>query len=224
MEIDYKKLYEETKKLYDDTLEKAKEINDEHKDSILGKTIEYLFPQLKDNEDEKMRKWLIGYFEQYKIDGMGDFANGYKVDDIVAWIEKKGEYKEATCVAEIIDRLSEKEQDILFKELELQKEQKPVEWTEKDKVKLFNIKTALYDYYTEGNAEELMDWIKTLPKGKSRFEEGHKVGASAEKYNQWKPTEEQMKALETAVKRFGPSSIIDDPELLETLYNDLKKL
>lgn len=41
--------------------------------------------------------------------------------------EKQIEQKEATCVADIIDRLSDKEQDILFKELEIQKEQKSAE-------------------------------------------------------------------------------------------------
>ena len=41
--------------------------------------------------------------------------------------KKQIEQKEATCVADIIDRLSDKEQDILFKELEIQKEQKSAE-------------------------------------------------------------------------------------------------
>jgi len=49
--------------------------------------------------------------------------------------EKQGERKEATCVADIIDHLTEKEQEILFKELEMQKVQKSINDTDENIVK-----------------------------------------------------------------------------------------
>ena len=46
------------------------------------------------DEDEKIRKWLIGYFQQYRIDGMEVvYANSLKVDNILAWLEKQREQK-----------------------------------------------------------------------------------------------------------------------------------
>ena len=77
---------------------------------ISRRQIEDIFPELKESEDEKIRKWLIGYFHQYKEDGMEEYANGLKVESIIAWLEKQK------------DTLKDTLKDI---------EQKP-EWSEKD--------------------------------------------------------------------------------------------
>ena len=46
----------------------------------------------KESEDERIRKWLIGYFNQYIIDEMPQvFGNGLNVKDVIAWLEKQGE-------------------------------------------------------------------------------------------------------------------------------------
>lgn len=53
--------------------------------------LEQIFPELGESDDEKIKKWLIGYFNQYTIDGMPvTFGNGLNVKDITAWIEKQG--------------------------------------------------------------------------------------------------------------------------------------
>lgn len=41
-------------------------------------------------KDEKIRKSLVGYFNQYATDGIEKF-NGLKVKDVIAWLEKQGE-------------------------------------------------------------------------------------------------------------------------------------
>lgn len=41
--------------------------------------------------DEKIRKWLVGYFNQYATDGIEKFGNGLEVKDVIAWLEKQGE-------------------------------------------------------------------------------------------------------------------------------------
>ena len=47
-------------------------------------------PEFKESDDEKIREWLIGYFRQYKIDGMEVvYANSLKVDDILSWLRKQ---------------------------------------------------------------------------------------------------------------------------------------
>lgn len=50
--------------------------------------LESLFPELKEGKDERIRKWLIGYFQQYRTDGMEVvYTSGFKVDDIIDWLE-----------------------------------------------------------------------------------------------------------------------------------------
>jgi len=57
---------------------------------------ERLFPELKESEDERIRKWLIGYFNQYIIDGMPQvFGSGLNIKDVITWLEKQGEQKPA---------------------------------------------------------------------------------------------------------------------------------
>ena len=80
---------------YKRAFEIAKEVyHDDRKDKIWREWLTKLFPELKVSEEERIRKWLIGYFQQYRIDGMGVvYANGLKEDDIIAWLERQGEKK-----------------------------------------------------------------------------------------------------------------------------------
>lgn len=57
---------------------------------LYGKTkeeAEKYFPELAESEDEKIRKWLIGYFQRNKV------AEVIKTHNILAWLEKHGEQK-----------------------------------------------------------------------------------------------------------------------------------
>ena len=110
------------------------------------------FPELIESEDEKIRRLLIRLFSSNTNEKFDDVSTR----EIIAWLEKQG----TSYTKGDVDNAYGRGIAFVKDELEKQTEQKPVEWTEKDKVKLFNIKTALYDYYTEENAEELMDWIK----------------------------------------------------------------
>ena len=51
--------------------------------------LETVFPELKEGEDEKIRKTLIEYFNAYPKDYFGGLKKRY----IVAWLEKQGEKK-----------------------------------------------------------------------------------------------------------------------------------
>ena len=74
---------EDYEKLYKDVLAKAREIhrNENEKRSDM----EWLFPELKESEDEKIRKALVR-FHKSTID-----IDGIKGTDILAWLEKQGE-------------------------------------------------------------------------------------------------------------------------------------
>lgn len=56
--------------------------------------IEALAPELK-SEDERIRKFLVDYFTSYKIGDVATKLNGYRIDDILAYLEKQKEQKPA---------------------------------------------------------------------------------------------------------------------------------
>ena len=74
-------------KAYKNALAHAREIhrNEDEK----RRDMEWLFPELKESEDERIRKGLINYFNHHK-NGINIFY-GIKGDDILAWLEKQGE-------------------------------------------------------------------------------------------------------------------------------------
>ena len=71
-------------------------ISNTEESEIISNICSYIYencPELKESEDEKIRKWLVGYFNQYATDGIEEFGNGLKVKDVIAWLEKQGEPK-----------------------------------------------------------------------------------------------------------------------------------
>lgn len=84
--MDYKKKYEYT-------LERAKRMFSE-------KELNYLFPELKESEDDRIRKaihiyldWLDGRNKDYQPKG------DYSIKDMVAWLEKQGEQKSQRMIS-----------------------------------------------------------------------------------------------------------------------------
>ena len=79
---------EEKAKAYDEALERAKAINNEKDVDIeSGTTIcEYIFPELKESEDEKIRKEIISILRNtYWTSSRNRF------NELVAWLEKQDE-------------------------------------------------------------------------------------------------------------------------------------
>ena len=81
--MDYEKKYKEA-------LERARiwqEHLNESGDKDYAEELSYIFPKLKESEDEKIRKALIRFHKStIKVDGI-------KGEDIIAWLEKQGEQK-----------------------------------------------------------------------------------------------------------------------------------
>ena len=78
----------EKAKAYDKALERARAINNgKDVDVESGTTIcEYIFPELKESEDEKIRKEIISILRNtYWI------SNRNRFNELVAWLEKQGE-------------------------------------------------------------------------------------------------------------------------------------
>lgn len=80
---------EEKAKRYDEAIETARKINSG--DGVAAPsdwtTCEVIFPELKESEDERIRKGLIQYFSTFTLD---TFA-GLDPKKILAWLEKQGE-------------------------------------------------------------------------------------------------------------------------------------
>lgn len=76
----------EKAKAYDEALKRAKDMLS-YKE-VRQEDIEYLFPELKESEDEKIREALIR-FHKSTID-----IDDIKGDEIVSWLEKQGSVEE----------------------------------------------------------------------------------------------------------------------------------
>lgn len=84
---DYKKLYEEA-------VERAKYALTTDMDNSGHWAVNYIFPQLNENKDEKIRKALIHLVKSNKEGSFGiDNYDGIKWDDILSWIEIQEEHK-----------------------------------------------------------------------------------------------------------------------------------
>ena len=81
-------LYEQK---YKEALEKAREI---YKEDFKAMWLENLFPELKESEDEKIRKQILSFLKEFECDHYRnlDFSSW------IAWLEKQGEQKTNTDV------------------------------------------------------------------------------------------------------------------------------
>ena len=78
---------EQKAKRYDEALDNAKVVYKAIRKD-LKPVIEQIFPELQENEDERIRKAIINIFATHK-----DYEKffGVSVEDIIAWLEKQGE-------------------------------------------------------------------------------------------------------------------------------------
>lgn len=83
--MDYEKKYLEA-------LERARQFSENPLEEDSSSIVEYIFPELKESDDERIRKVLIDYFNRYKEQeecGIKTFF-GIPTDNIIAWVEKQG--------------------------------------------------------------------------------------------------------------------------------------
>lgn len=76
---------EEKAKRYDEAIERAKGM---HKEGMMPERIEYIFPELAESEDEKIRKDIISFVEQAIDAGYGIISKERK-EKWIAWLEKQ---------------------------------------------------------------------------------------------------------------------------------------
>lgn len=169
---------ENYEKKYKEALERARALNEGKTTGAFGETVcEYIFPELKESEDEKIRKDLIRFIKNWKdpnnIGRPHDFPtltrNVEQCDRYIAWLEKQKEFVSADF-------------DDVWKTADCDELTAPLEKYSKDAIK--EMCHAWYDKGIELERknwlEREIDWLKSL---KDRIQ--HK----------WKPNDEHMKLL-----------------------------
>lgn len=264
---------EEKAKAYDEAIEKLRSLHDEYDIVSIKEELEHIFPQLKESEDERIRKALIMAINNIcnGDEGLVTF-NGFSKEQVLTWLEKQGEQKPAdkcegcnnakgcvTCVdgsewAHIEEHnpaWGEEDEEMLrrcisatfdhgyLRECDWLKSLKDrvgcevnctttKAWSEEDEIN-YNYALAACKYYGEAKGyadtethQKANNWLKSLKERIGNFDKGFNVGFSAAKHNQWKPSDEQMKALE-AMLTVSPQSPATTSALIE-LYKQVKKL
>lgn len=210
MEGDYKKALERARQAIIDCGSNAG-----RKEMIYG-----IFPELREwgeteVADEKIRKAIINVFATHKD---YEIFFGVSVEDILAYLEKQkpAEWREedeglidlaVAAVEDFYDKKNPIRVEII-KFLKFLRPQPKQEWSEEDEDRMNSIVNWLAangsKKFSGFKAFELLDWIKSL-RSKPH----------------WKPSEEQMWALDVALEN---SYHKDDRAALESLRTDLKKL
>lgn len=168
------------------------------------------FPELKESEDERIRKNCIHFLELQKV----HHADTSEIDDCIAYLEMQKEpltpeekmnhplYLEGFDVGRRVGEVVAK----------------PAEWSEEDEEMLVGIierGSAQIPPHEPALREEQMEWLMNRLK-------------SLRPHPHWKPSEEEMKAMEEVRTIFHNHHLWDEinPILYdyEELMRDLKKL
>ena len=173
----------------------------------------------EDNKNLNSIKWIIEnsenlnkvfetidspeYIKKYFIDWLKSLKD--RVQPKQEWSEDDSWMLNVCCNA--IDSYKEPVDKYLVKKwLKSLKPQQKQEWSVQDEAFLGDAIYAAKNTYSEKcGQEELIDWLKSF------------------KPNHWKPSDEQMEAL-NAINTVGELSYVEQGDLLVKLYQDLKKL
>jgi len=71
---------------------------------LVSQMMEYLFPELKESEDERIRKWIIDDI-RYNMNNESLNNSEYKkeAEKAIAWLEKQGEQKFIINIDKMVD-------------------------------------------------------------------------------------------------------------------------
>ena len=185
--------------------------------------LEALAPELRESEDERIRKELIGMVKFHCADEhLGRYLN---------WLEKQKEQKhywkptetdvalfnKAVTTNKALTPTERAQLDIIRSKFGycravncsgiVQKEQKPAEWSEEDQLNLNWVIAILNGEpcNLDIQLESLISWLKSLRPS-------------------WKPSDEQLEALEKTTRLANFGSDAKRRDALLSLYEQLKKL
>ena len=151
-------------KKYKEALERAtKAKNNASLSNGTLRVLGIIFPELKESEEERIRKALIEYFKSYKEIGTcgAETFSGIPTDNILAWLEKEGKEEYALK--------SSKHEDV-YKFMEyIEKRAKSYE---------FNLPNRGYDIYAF--AKDILVWLEKQSEQKPTLRERYENIAQSE--------------------------------------------
>lgn len=222
-------------KEYKDALERAKKtplktrtLSSEAKLAV-RLALEYVFPALKESDDERIRTFLIDYFTSYKFGNVQTKLNGVKIDDIIAYLEKHKEQNPAEWSEEdeeMLNRIIDTYRRFPQLTTETFSRRQELGWLRLIKNRVVHPK-AVPDFSEEDN-NMLYDVIDSLIRYKSKVP-SEKIDKQIlwlkflRPQPHWKPSEEQMEALERCADYLDESDN-EDAAIINSIINDLKKL
>lgn len=120
--------------------------------------LEHIFPELRESEDEKIRKAIHIYLDW--LDGKKDYAprGEYTIRDMIAWLEKQGEHANFRNKIEIGDKVTRNEDGVLVNLSQLNRVAK---------------KQTEQKLYVNDNAKEM--FIKALERVEEQNNKGYKL-------------------------------------------------
>lgn len=164
--------------------------------------LETLIPELAESEDERIRKGLIELIENWNYPQ--ELFTTKR--NIIAWLEKQKEQKPDDDPLD--DPKFLKGFDTGREVQRIFDEQKPAEWSEGDehrrKDAIYFLESAKRHYADTSEIEKTIAWLKSLRPS-------------------WKPSEEQMDAIDRCVDYLEESDN-EDAEIMESLQKQLHKL
>lgn len=128
---------EQKAKAYDEALEKAKQIIVEYDYDEHNNVFMEIFHELKESEDEKVRKWLISQLKIKSDDTNSDL--NIMINKAISWLEKQDEHAKFRDSIQVGDNVTRNENGVLVnlsrlnrvaKKDEKQGEQKPADKVE----------------------------------------------------------------------------------------------
>ena len=191
---------EEKARAYDEALERAQKATRAGSDVAMD-IVQYIFPQLAESEDERIRKALVWHLKA-DVDFV---SNGVTKAECLAYLEKQ----KPAEVDESTKRLNDNWMKQYFDDY---KERKPAEWSEEDEEM---IKMILGD----------LEWERrntTVDKDIRLYDE--KIAWLKSLKPHWKPSEVQLNYLLILADYFESEGGTSNAKSLRELYENLKKL
>lgn len=176
--------------------------------------IKVLIPELRESEDERIRKNIVSIINQYSRICVKEGDSCDDINECLAWLEKQKERRDYRELYEEVVNSDWFKENYAGKSLG--EEQKPAEWSEEDEEKLKAICTYLRDYPRLAKLgdklrfNEYCDFLKSLRPS-------------------WKPSEEQMEAFKGYIEDFQARAEAavggwNNFDVMIRLYEQLKKL
>ena len=130
------KTIEQKAKAYDEALEKAKSMIDvlrKGEDILAVSDLESMFPELKESEDDRIRKSLITFFQCFPYTSIE--SAGTTPTEVIAWLKKQDEHANFLSKIQVGDKVTRNEGGVLVNISQLERVAKPRRVKPIDKVK-----------------------------------------------------------------------------------------